>query len=137
MDYRVLPPEINSARLFVGVGAEPMVNAAAAWQSLATDLGSAAASFSSVTSDLAGTAWRGPASAVMANAAAHYIEWLSTATMKAEQAASQMLVTAAAFEVALVATVRPSVISANRYTFESLVLSNVLGQNGPAIAATS
>ncbi len=42
---------------------------------------------------------------------------------------------AAAFEAALVATVQPHVISANRNAFVQLVLSNLLGQNAPAIAA--
>ncbi|REZ29577.1 PPE domain-containing protein, partial [Mycobacterium tuberculosis] len=40
------------------------------------------------------------------------------------------------FEAALAATVHPAIISANRALFVSLVVSNLLGQNAPAIAAT-
>ena len=61
MNFSVLPPEINSLRMFLGAGSAPMLQAAAAWSGLADELGSAANSFSSVTSDLAGQAWQGPA----------------------------------------------------------------------------
>ena len=50
MNFAVLAPEINSARMFSGAGSAPMLNAAAAWDGLASELGSAASSFSSVTS---------------------------------------------------------------------------------------
>jgi PPE family len=49
MNFLVLPPEINSLRMFSGVGSEPMLVAAAAWDGLAEELGSAEDSFSSVT----------------------------------------------------------------------------------------
>ena len=47
--FSVLPPEINSSRLYGGAGSGPMLAAAAAWDGLAGELGSAAASFGSVT----------------------------------------------------------------------------------------
>lgn len=52
MNFSVLPPEINSALMFAGAGPGPMLAAASAWTGLAGDLGSAAASFSAVTSQL-------------------------------------------------------------------------------------
>ncbi|EUA12815.1 PPE family protein [Mycobacterium kansasii 732] len=54
MNFSVLPPEINSLRMFSGAGSGPMLAAAAAWAGLADELGSAAAAFGSVTSGLAG-----------------------------------------------------------------------------------
>ncbi|EUA01584.1 PPE family protein [Mycobacterium kansasii 824] len=54
MNFSVLPPEINSFRMFSGAGSGPMLAAAAAWAGLADELGSAAAAFGSVTSGLAG-----------------------------------------------------------------------------------
>ena len=69
MNFSVLPPEINSLRMFSGAGSGPMLAAAAAWEGLAAELGSAAESFSSVTLTLAGQAWQGPASAAMVAAA--------------------------------------------------------------------
>jgi PPE-repeat protein len=50
VNFAVLPPEINSLRMFVGAGSAPMLEAAAAWSGLAEELGAAAESFSSVTS---------------------------------------------------------------------------------------
>ena len=55
-----LPPEVNSVRMFSGAGVAPMLAAAAAWEGLAAELDAAAASFSSVTSGLAGSRWAGP-----------------------------------------------------------------------------
>lgn len=65
MNYAVLPPELNSLRMFTGAGSAPMLAAAVAWDGLAAELGSAASSFGSVTSDLASQAWQGPAAAAI------------------------------------------------------------------------
>ncbi|WP_415823618.1 PPE domain-containing protein, partial [Mycobacterium basiliense] len=72
MNFAMLPPEINSLRMFSGAGSAPMLGAAAAWGGLAEELGTAAEAFASVTSGLAGQAWQGPAAAAMAAAAAPY-----------------------------------------------------------------
>lgn len=64
VNFSVLPPEINSGRMFFGAGSGPMLAAAAAWDGLAAELGLAAESFGLVTSGLAGgsgQAWRGAA----------------------------------------------------------------------------
>ncbi len=65
MNFMVLPPETNSAAMYSGAGSGPMLEAAAAWDGLASELGSAASSFNSVTSGLVEQAWQGPASAAM------------------------------------------------------------------------
>lgn len=44
--FSVLPPEINSLRMYLGAGSAPMLQAAAAWDGLAAELGTAASSFS-------------------------------------------------------------------------------------------
>src|SRR5260370_1168865 len=44
LDFGALPPEINSGRMYVGAGSGPMLAAAAAWDELATELQSTAAS---------------------------------------------------------------------------------------------
>ena len=72
MDFAALPPEINSGRMYAGAGSGPMLAAAAAWDGLAAELSSAAASYRSVVSGLTGGAWLGPASVSMAAAAAPY-----------------------------------------------------------------
>lgn len=45
MNFMVLPPEVNSARIYAGAGPAPMLAAAVAWDGLAAELGMAAASF--------------------------------------------------------------------------------------------
>ncbi len=109
MSFLTAPPEINSLRMFSGAGSGPMLSAAAAWDGLAAELGSAAESFGSVTSGLAGQAWQGPASAAMAAAAVPYAGWLGAAAASASGAAAQARAVAGAFESALAATVHPVV----------------------------
>jgi len=135
IDFGALPPEINSGRMYAGPGSGPMVAAAAAWDGLAAQLHSAAASYSSVISGLT-LRWRGPASATMAAAAAPYMTWITITAEHAEQAASQARAAAAAFETAFAATVPPVAVAANRAQLLALIATNFFGQNTPAIMAT-
>src|SRR6516164_7474893 len=135
MSFMTLPPEINSLLMYTGAGAGPMLEAAAAWNGLSAELGSAAESFSSVISGLAGQAWQGAASRAMTSAAAPYLGWLSAAASQASGAATQAQAVASEFEAALAATVHPLAVQANRHGLVQLVMSNLFGQNWPAIAA--
>lgn len=135
VNFIVLPPEINSLRMFVGAGSAPMLQAAFAWNGLAEELGTAAESFSSVTAGLAGQAWQGPAATAMAAAAAPYSGFLSAASAQAAGAAGQANSVASAFEAARAAVVHPAEVAFNRNAFVQLVMSNLFGQNAPAIAA--
>jgi PPE-repeat protein len=136
LNFSWLPPEINSARISTGEGSGSLFLAASAWDGLASDLSASASSFQSVLSSLANGAWSGPASLSMAAAAAPYVTWLSAAAETAQAAASQARTAASAFESALAATVPLPLVTANRASFTSLVETNYLGQNTPAIAAT-
>ncbi|GBE67003.1 PPE family protein [Mycobacterium sp. MFM001] len=136
MDFGVLPPEINSARMYAGPGAGPMMAVAAAWHALGAELATTAASYESVISALTGEEWLGPSSAAMAAAAAPYVAWMNSTAAAAEHAAAQATASAAAFEAAFAMTVPPPVIAANRAQLAALVATNFLGQNTPAIAAT-
>jgi PPE-repeat protein len=120
--------------MFAGPGSGPLLAAAAAWNALASELASSAASFGSVTSDLASGSWLGPASAAMMGVASQYAGFLGQAAAQAEEAANQASVAAAAFESALAATVQPAVVTANRALMQVLANTNWLGQNAPAIA---
>ena len=60
MFFAAFPPEINSGRMYTGPGSGPMLAAAAAWDGLANELQSAAASYSSVISSLTSGPWLGP-----------------------------------------------------------------------------
>jgi PPE-repeat protein len=111
-----------------------MLGAAAAWDQLAASLHSAASAYQSEITSLTGGPWVGPAAESMAAAAAPYVEWMRTTAGLAEQAANQAKVAAAAYETAFAATVPPPVIAANRSLLATLIATNILGQNTPAIA---
>jgi PPE-repeat protein len=136
MDFGFLPPEINSGRMYAGPGPAPMLAAAAAWDGLAGELSSTASSYRSVVEGLAGAAWQGPSSDSMAAAAAPYVTWMNASAAQAEETAGQARAAAAAYETAFAATVPPPVIAANRALLMTLIATNILGQNTPAIAAT-
>jgi PPE-repeat protein len=136
LDFGVLPPEINSTRMYAGPGPGSMLTAAAAWQSLADELNSAATSYGSVVSSLTTGPWAGPSAVAMAAAVAPYVTWLGATGEQAEQTAAQATTAAGAYETAFAATVPPTMVAANRSLLALLVATNVLGQNTPAIAAT-
>ena len=111
-----------------------LLAAAAAWDQLAAQLRSTAASYSSALSNLTAD-WQGPSSEAMTAAAAPYAAWVKATAAQAEQSANQARAAAAAYEAAFAATVPPSVIAANRASLASLIATNVFGQNLSAIAA--
>ncbi|ORW28863.1 hypothetical protein AWB91_02025 [Mycobacterium paraense] len=136
LDFSWLPPEINSARIFEGVGSGPLFMAASAWDGLASDLAGAASSFNSVVTGLTDGSWTGPSAAAMAAAAVPYVGWLNSAAGQAGAAAAQARAAATAFESALAATVAPAAVAANRTQLMELIAANILGQNTPAIFMT-
>lgn len=136
MDFAALPPEINSGRMYSGSGPGSMLAAAGAWDALAAELGSAASSYDAQIAGLTGWAWSGPSSAAMATAAEPYVAWMSRTAAQAHLAATQARAAVAAYETAFAGTVPPPVVTANRSLLASLVATNFLGVNTPAIAAT-
>jgi PPE-repeat protein len=135
MDFAALPPEINSGRMYAGAGSGSLLAAAAAWDQVADELSSTASSYQSVVDNLTGT-WQGPSSSSMAAAAAPYVAWMSSTAAQAEATANQARAAVAAYEAAFAETVPPPVIVANRTLLMTLIATNILGQNTPAIAAT-
>jgi PPE-repeat protein len=133
VDYGSLPPEINSAKIYAGPGAESLVAAAAAWSGLASDLQASVAGHRSVIDALTSGQWTGPAAAKLASAVSPFIAWLDLSAEEAGQAASQASTAANAYEAAFLASVPPPLIAANRALLLELVATNVLGQNTPAI----
>jgi PPE-repeat protein len=135
MDFGALPPEVNSGLMYSGAGPGPLLSAASAWSELAAELHSAAAGYGAVLSDLSAD-WHGSSAEAMSVAAAPYVEWMSGLAGQAEQAGAQAAAAAAAYEAAFAATVPPPVIAANRSLLMTLIATNILGLNTPAIAAT-
>ncbi|BBX14025.1 PPE family protein [Mycobacterium novum] len=136
IDYGALPPEVNSARMYVGAGSGPLLAAAGAWDVLAQELSITAAAVHMTITDLTSGPWRGPSATAMAAAALPYTTWFQTTAAQAEQAALQAKAAAAAYEAAFAMTVPPPAVLANRVQLMTLVATNFFGQNTPAIAAT-
>jgi PPE-repeat protein len=134
-DFAARPPEVNSALIYSGAGAGPLMAASSAFNNLSSELSSNAASYESVISQLTGSEWQGPSSQAMAASAQPYIGWLNTTSGQLREAATQAMASAAAYETAFSASIPPPVIAANRATLAALVATNILGQNTPAIAA--
>jgi PPE-repeat protein len=136
MDFAMLPPELNSGRMYTGPGSGPMLAAAQAWSALAGELYSTASAYGSVVSGLATGPWQGPSSVTMAAAATGYQAWLGNTAAQVDETASQAAAAAAAFEAAFAVTVPPAEVAANRSLLMTLIATNLLGQNTAAIAAT-
>ena len=134
-DFAAQPPELISAKIYSGPGAESLQTAAAAWDALSTELQSTATQFESTLAGLVGSDWTGPSAEAAAAAAAPYVSWLGTTAGQAEQTASQARAAASAYEAALTATVPPAEIAANRAQLLTLVPVNIFGQYNAAIAA--
>src|SRR6185312_2056396 len=107
-DFAAQPPELISAKIYSGPGAESLQAAASAWDGLSSELQSTAANFQSVIAGLVSGDWPGPSSQAAAAAAEPYVSWLSTPAGQAEQTAGQARAAAGAYETALAATVPPA-----------------------------
>ena len=128
MDFTMLPPEVNSGRMYAGPGSGPMLAAASTWDGLAAELQSTANSYESAISELTGGPWLGPSSASMAAATAPYMEWMTTTAAQAEQTATQAKAAAAAYEAAFAMTVPPPLIAANRSLLVTWIATNIFGR---------
>ncbi|MEB3020017.1 PPE family protein, SVP subgroup [[Mycobacterium] crassicus] len=135
MDFALLPPEVNSGRMYAGAGAGPLLAAASSWDALGAELHTAGLAYESVLTELC-SGWAGPSATAMAAAAAPYAQWMRTTAVQAEETAVQARAATAAYETAFAMTVPPPVIATNRSLLMTLVATNLLGQNTPAIAAT-
>ncbi|MGA9359718.1 MAG: PPE family protein [Mycobacterium sp.] len=133
--FAALPPEVNSAFMYTGAGSGPLLAASTAWSNLAAELSTTATSWDSIIGTLT-EQWTGAGSTAAAAAAQPYVGWLTQTAAAAEQAAAQAQASAAAYEAAFAGVVPPALIAANRSLLATLVATNFLGINTPAIAAT-
>lgn len=134
MDFGSLPPEVNSGNMYLGAGAGPLLSAATAWSTLSTELESSAAETRALVGGL-DSAWRGPSADAMNAKMALHVSWLSNQAAVAQSTGMQAQAAAAAYEEAFAATVPPMSVIANRTELMTLVATNILGQNTPAIMA--
>ncbi|EPQ70662.1 PPE family protein [Mycobacterium marinum str. Europe] len=131
----MLPPEINSTRMYTGPGSASLRAAAASWNSISVELHSAAESYRAMIADLTSFQWLGPSSAAMIASMLPYVEWLEATAVQAGHSAMQASAAAAAYEQAFAMTVPPPAIVANRTELAGLIATNFFGQNTAAIAA--
>jgi PPE-repeat protein len=136
LDFAAMPPEMNSALMYAGAGAGPLMAAATAWNNLAAELSTTATQWESIITALTTEQWTGAGSAAAAAAAQPIVSWLTTTAAAAEQAGAQATASAAAYEAAFAATVPPPMIAANRAQLAALIATNFMGVNTPAIMAT-
>lgn len=133
MDFSTLPPEINSALMYTGAGPGPLLEAAAAWNTLSSEISSVAGD---VTAAIGSLPWAGPSSEAMRTGVQPYLEWLQTSAAQAQATAEHATAAAGAYSAAFAMTVPPPLIAANRAQLLALIATNLLGQNTPVIAAT-
>ncbi len=136
MSFSLIPPEISSALMATGAGSGPLLEAAAAWDSLSADLESTATQYQTLITNLTTGPWLGPSSAQMAAATAPYIAWLQSTAATAAQTGAQAKLAAAAYQTAYASMVPLPEIAANRALLAQLIANNFLGQNTGAIATT-
>jgi PPE-repeat protein len=136
LDFGLLPPEVNSGRMYSGPGPGPLLAASEAWDGLAAELGFAANGYGAALAELTSNSWVGPTSVAMMSAVTPYINWLTSTGAQAEETANQARAAVAAYEAAFAMTVPPPAIAANRAQLAALVATNFLGQNTPAIMMT-
>jgi PPE-repeat protein len=135
MEFTTLPPEVISALIHSGPGAESLANAAAAWQQLSANLEDAADNYASSLSSM-DQAWHGPSSAAMVQSVTPYVTWLRTTAQQAQQTAAAAQSAAAAFNSVRASVVPTATVAANRTRLAQLLATNVFGRNLPAIAQT-
>ena len=135
MEFTALPPEVTSALIHAGPGAESLVEASGAWQRLGTSLEDSAHVNTATLTGLNG-AWHGPSAAAMTEAVEPYLAWLRTTAAQCQQMAVAAQEAVAAFNSARSAVVPVASVSANRTRLAQLLATNRFGINLPAIAET-
>lgn len=123
-----MPPEVNTARLMMGAGPAPMLQAAAGWQALATALTAQATELDIALKSLQ-QLWTGASSERAIAAATPMVMWLRTAAGQAEQRAAQATAQAGAYTAALAMTPTLPDIAANHVTRAVLTATNFFGIN--------
>jgi len=126
--WHALPPEVNTARLMMGAGTAPMLQAAAGWQALATALTTQATELDVALKSLQ-QLWTGASSQRAIAAATPMVTWLQTAAGQAEQRAAQATAQAAAYTAALGTTPTLPDIAVNHVTRAVLTATNFFGIN--------
>lgn len=123
-----LPPEVNTARLMLGAGPAPMLQAAAGWEGFALLLETQADELAASLSNLA-SLWSGTASERAIQATMPTIMWLRTTAAQAMKRALQATNQANSYTLAMATTPPLPEIEQNHITHGVLEATNFLGIN--------
>lgn len=135
MEFLTAPPEITSALIHSGPGAQSLVEASTAWQRLGAHLEDSAENYAAAVSSLT-SAWHGPSATAMTGAVEPYLSWLRTTAQQCRQLAVSAQAAATAYNSVRAAVVPTAQVSANRTRLAELLATNRFGTNLPAIAET-
>jgi PPE-repeat protein len=133
MEFITLPPEVTSALIHSGPGAESLIEASGAWQQLGSNLEDSAQNYVAALSSMSET-WHGPSAAAMVQAVEPYVTWLQTTAQQAQQTAASAMAAAVAFNSVRAAVIPTAQVTANRMQLVQLLATDRFGSNLPAIA---
>jgi PPE-repeat protein len=135
VQFANLPPEIISALIQSGPGAESLIEASNAWQQLGTNWEDSAATYAATLGSLT-ESWQGPSSSAMVQGVQPYLAWMRSIAGQLAQTAAAAQAAATAFNTARASVVPLAEVTANRTRLVQLLASNGFGKNLPAIAQT-
>jgi PPE-repeat protein len=128
VEYGAMPPELNTARLQLGAGEIPMLQAAAGWEAWAIALEVQAAELSAALASLS-AAWTGTGSETGVAACMPMVMWLQTMAAQAMKRAAQATAQATSYVTAATTTPQIPEIIENHVTNAVLNATNFLGVN--------
>lgn len=128
-----MPPEVNTARLMLGAGPAPMLQAAAGWEALAISLETQADELAASLTALS-AAWSGSASEQAVTSTMPMVIWLRTVSAQAMKRAMQAIAQANAYTAAMATTPPLAEIEQNHITHAVLEATNFFWVNTIPIA---
>ena len=123
MDWHAMPPELNTARLMLGAGPAPMLQAAAGWEAFSILLETQADELAASLSALA-SAWSGAASERAVQATMPMVMWLRATSLQAMKRSLQAAAQATSYTAAMTTTPPLAEIATNRVTTQVLYDTN-------------
>ncbi len=128
MIWHAMPPEFNTARLMAGAGAEPMLQAAAGWETFAIELETQADEVAASLVSLQ-SVWTGAACDRLVASTMPMVVWLRTVSAQAHKRSAQALAQASSYTQAMATTPPLPEIAQNHVTRQVLHATNFFGVN--------
>ncbi|OKH61721.1 hypothetical protein EB73_29445 [Mycobacterium sp. SWH-M3] len=133
-EWGALPPDVNSARFWLGEGAGSFFASAAQLEALAAALLGILGGHEGVAAALAGS-WAAPTGEIAVEANQPYAAWLATVFGMLQHAAMSIQTAGTAFETNKAATPTPLEVEENQTEHVTLQANNFLGMLTPLIVA--